>query len=44
VTKFSPRFSEPIDMARRQGARLLEAFSLKLGRSIRHFDRAAFEY
>ena len=44
MTKLSPRFSEPIDMARPQGARLLEAFSPKLGRLIRHFDRAAFEY
>ena len=44
MTKLPPRFSEPIDMARPQGARLLEAFSPKLGRRIRHFDRAAFEY
>ena len=44
MTKLSPRFSEPIDMARPRGARLLEAFSPKLGRLIRHFDRAAFDY
>jgi hypothetical protein len=44
MTKLHARFSEPIDMARPQGARLLEAFSPKLGRRIRHFDRAVFEF
>ena len=44
MRKLSPRFSEPIDMARPRGARLLEAFSPKLGPLVRHFDRAAFDY
>jgi hypothetical protein len=44
MKKFPPRFVVPVDLARPRGARLLEAFSPKLGRPIRHFDHAAFEY
>jgi hypothetical protein len=40
---FSPRFAAPLDVARPRGARLLEAFSPKLRRRIRLFDRASFD-
>ena len=39
----SPRYAAPLDVARPRGARLLEAFSLKLSRRIRLFDRANFD-
>lgn len=38
-----PRYAAPLDVARPRGARLLEAFSLKLGRRVRLFDRASFD-
>ena len=44
MRKFPPRFFAAIDLTRPRGARLLEAFSPKLGRTVRYFDRAAFEY
>ena len=44
MKKFPPRFFAPIDLTRPRGARILEAFSPKLGRTVRYFDRAAFEY
>ena len=37
------RFGSPVDVPRPRGARLLEAFSPKLGRRVRLFDHAAFE-
>ena len=39
----SPRYAAPIDLRRPRGARLLEAFSLKLSRRVRLFDRASFD-
>ena len=39
----APRVFEPLDAPRPKGARLLEAFSPKLGRRVRLFDHAAFE-
>jgi len=39
----SSRYAAPLDVARPRGARLLEAFSLKLSRRIRLFDRASFD-
>ena len=36
----APRFATPMDAPRPRGARLLEAFSPKLGRRVRVFDRA----
>lgn len=36
------RFAAPLDMPRPRGARLLEAFSPKLERRWRFFDRASF--
>jgi hypothetical protein len=39
----SRRYVEPLDVARPRGARLLEAFSLKLSRRIRLLDRACFD-
>ena len=44
MERFPPRFAVPVDVARPRGARLLEAFSPKLGRTVRYFDHAAFEY
>lgn len=38
----APRYTTPLEAARPPGARLLEAFSPKLGRRVRLFDRAAF--
>lgn len=40
---FTPRFAAPLDAPRPRGARLLEAFSPKLGRRVRLFDHACFE-
>ena len=37
------RFGSPVDVPRPRGARLLEAFSPKLGRRVRLFNHAAFE-
>lgn len=39
----SPRFVAPMSTPRPRGARLLTAFSPKLGRTVRAFDHAAFE-
>nr|WP_295775515.1 hypothetical protein [Rhodoferax sp.] len=39
---FSPRFCIPIDVPRPRGARLIEGFSLKLGRRLQFFDHATF--
>ena len=39
----APRFATPMDAPRPRGARLLEAFSPKLGRRVRVFDRSTFE-
>ncbi len=39
----SPRFATPMSTARPRGARLLTAFSPKLGRPVRAFDHASFE-
>ena len=39
----SPRFVTPMSTPRPRGARLLTAFSVKLGRTVRAFDHAAFE-
>jgi hypothetical protein len=39
----APRFATPMDAPRPRGARLLEAFSPKLGRRVRVFDRATFD-
>ena len=39
----SPRYVAPMSTPRPRGARLLTAFSPKLGRTVRAFDRAAFE-
>lgn len=38
----APRFATPLDAPRPRGARLFEAFSPKLGRRVRLFDRANF--
>ena len=43
LTHSSPRYAAPHEVARPRGARLLEAFSLKLNRRIRLFDRAGFD-
>lgn len=40
---FAARFREPLEMTRPRGGRLLEAFSPKLARPIRLFERARFE-
>lgn len=40
---FAPRFAAPLDVPRPRGARLLEAFSPKLGRRVRLFDRSSFD-
>jgi hypothetical protein len=37
------RYAAPLDVTRPRGARLLEAFSLKLSRRIRLVDRASFD-
>ena len=37
------RFAAPLDIPRPRGARLLEAFSPKLGRRVRLYDRATFD-
>ena len=39
----APRFVTPMSTPRPRGARLLTAFSPKLGRTVRAFDHAAFE-
>ena len=39
----APRFATPMDAPRPRGARLLEAFSPKLGRRVHVFDRATFD-
>jgi hypothetical protein len=39
----SSRYAAPLDVVRPRRARLLEAFSLKLNRRIRLFDRASFD-
>ena len=39
----APRFVTPVSTPRPRGARLLTAFSPKLGRTVRAFDHAAFE-
>jgi len=39
----APRYAAPLDLPRPRGARLLEAFSPKLGRRVRFFDRATFD-
>jgi hypothetical protein len=39
----APRYVTPMSTPRPRGARLLTAFSLKLGRTVRAFDHAAFE-
>ena len=39
----SPRFVTPMSTPRPRSSRLLTAFSPKLGRTVRAFDRAAFE-
>lgn len=40
---FTTRFHAPLEVARPRGCRLLEAFSPKLTRPIRLFERASFE-
>lgn len=40
---FNARFRVPLEVPRPRGCRLLEAFSPKLARAIRLFDRASFE-
>ena len=39
----APRFVTPMSTPQPRGARLLTAFSPKLGRTVRAFDHAAFE-
>ena len=43
MNESAPRFVTPMSTPRPRGARLLTAFSPKLGRTVRAFDHAAFE-
>jgi len=38
----APRYTTPLDTPRPPGARMLEAFSPKISRRVRLFDRASF--
>ena len=44
MKNFVARFSVPLDVPRARGARLIEAFSLKLDRRVRFFDHRTFEH
>ena len=43
MKEFTTRFHAPLEVTRPRGCRLLEAFSPKLARPIRLFERASFE-